>query len=80
LVQEDRKGNNYVYVLQLPDEQDNIYQVKKGIVQLGKSYRNEVVIGSGLKQAILSGFPGFLHGGTLREGVIKGKKVGGQLN
>ena len=48
LLQEDREGNNYVYVLQPLENKDDIYEVKKQIVQLGKTYKNEVEIKSGL--------------------------------
>jgi len=49
LVQEDREGNNYVYVLQPVEGEADIYEVKKQIVKTGKTYKNEVMIEAGLK-------------------------------
>ena len=49
LVQEDRNGNNYVFVLVSDTEKKDAYTVKKSIIKLGKEYKGEVVIASGLQ-------------------------------
>jgi len=68
LVQEDREGNNYVYVLQPVDGETDIYKVKKQIVELGKTYKNEVEIKSGLK-------PGDLLATGSARGLTEGDRV-----
>ncbi len=49
LVQEDREGHNYVYVLVPVKEQTGVYKVTKRIVSLGKSYKDKVMVLSGLQ-------------------------------
>jgi len=48
LVQEDRNGQNYVYVLVPVKDRPDIYKVSKRLVTLGKSYKDLVMITSGL--------------------------------
>jgi len=50
IVQEDRHGNNFVYVLLPVPEEKDVYTVKKRIIELGKTYKNEVEVLSGLKE------------------------------
>jgi len=47
-VQEDREGNNYVFVLQLIEGKEGVYKVVKKVLELGKTYKGEVMIKSGL--------------------------------
>ena len=49
LVQEDRQGQNYVYVLEFVKDEPGVYQVVKRIIKLGKAYQDNVMIESGLK-------------------------------
>jgi len=48
LIQEDRKGNNYVFVLQTVTNKKDTYKVVKKVLQLGQSYKDEIMILSGL--------------------------------
>ena len=68
LVQEDREGNNYVYVLQPVEGKEGVYEVKKQIIELGKSYKDEVVIESGLNAGDI------IASGSAR-GLTEGDKV-----
>ncbi len=47
LVQEDREGNNYVFVL-VPSDEKDIYEVKKRILETGPVYKDKIMIKSGL--------------------------------
>lgn len=49
LVQEDRSGNNYVFVLNPVDGENDNYKVQKRVLKLGPSYKGEVLIESGLQ-------------------------------
>jgi len=49
LVQEDRHGQNYVYVLEPIEDEPGIHQVVKRIIELGKGYQDKVMIETGLK-------------------------------
>jgi len=49
LVQEDRQGQNYVYVLEPVKDEPGVYQVVKRIIKLGKAYQDKVMVTSGLK-------------------------------
>jgi len=68
LVQEDREGNNYVFVLQPVEDKDGVFEVKKQIIQTGKTYKDEVEIKSGLTAGAL------IAGGSAR-GLTAGDKV-----
>lgn len=48
IVQEDREGNNYVFVLQPDSNNKDAYKVVKKVMKLGKTYKDEVMILSGL--------------------------------
>ena len=67
LIQEDREGNNYVFVL-IPTDEKNVYQVKKRILELGQEYKDRVMIKSGLKTGDIIA----LHGAR---GLTEGDKV-----
>jgi RND family efflux transporter MFP subunit len=50
LLQEDREGNNFVYILVPTDKQKGIYRVKKQKVETGGFYKNHILISSGLQE------------------------------
>jgi RND family efflux transporter MFP subunit len=66
LIQEDRKGNNYVFVLEPTDE--DIYEVKKREVKLGISYKDKVIVKEGLQA-------GEIIAGLSARGLTEGDKV-----
>ncbi len=68
LVQEDRQGNNYVYVLEPVKEEKDVFIVKKQPVTLGKAYKGQVMIVSGLD-------PGDLIAAQAARGLTEGDKV-----
>ena len=68
LVQEDREGNNYVYVLKPVEGKNDVYEVKKQLIQLGKIYKDKAEIKSGLK-------PGDIVAAGSARGLTEGDKV-----
>jgi len=68
LVQEDRNGNNYVFALQVSDDDNNVYTVTKKVLELGKMYKGKVVIKSGLQTNDLLALQG-------TRGLTEGDKV-----
>ncbi len=48
MVQEDRNGNNYVFVLQPIEGEKDVYKVVKKVLELGQTYKDEVIVKSGL--------------------------------
>jgi len=48
MVQEDREGNNYVFVLQPDTEKKDVYKVVKKVLKLGQTYKGNVLVKSGL--------------------------------
>jgi RND family efflux transporter MFP subunit len=66
LVQEDRQGNNYVYVLK--KQEDSIYKVKKQALETGISYKDKIMINNGLKG-------GELIAGLSARGLTEGDEV-----
>jgi len=53
LIQEDRHGNNYVYVLTPVPGEEGVYSAKKQIVKTGKVYKNQAMITEGLQEGVL---------------------------
>ncbi len=53
LLQEDREGNNFVYVLVPSEKKEGIYIVKKRPVETGPYYKDFILIKSGLKEGDL---------------------------
>jgi LysM repeat protein len=49
LVQEDRKGNNYVFVVKKEKTDTDIYHIEKQIITLGAEYQGKVLVKSGLQ-------------------------------
>ncbi len=58
LLQEDRTGNNFVYVLSPVKGNEKIYKVKKRIVEAGPFYKDKVWIKSGLQTGDLIALEG----------------------
>ena len=48
IVQQDREGNNFVFVLQ-PDKEQGVYKVVKKVVKTGVDYKGKVLIETGIK-------------------------------
>ena len=65
MVQEDRQGNDYVFVLQ---QQDSVYKVNKRALKIGVSYKDKVLIDSGLQE-------GELIAGLSARGLTEGDEV-----
>ena len=57
LLQEDRQGNNFVFVL-VPTKDEGVYEVKKRLVETGPYYKDRVWIKSGLKEGDLLALEG----------------------
>ncbi|HFX17522.1 MAG TPA: efflux RND transporter periplasmic adaptor subunit [Flavobacteriales bacterium] len=68
LVQEDREGHNFVYVLVPSKDDPNVYQVEKRLVKLGKAYKQDVMILSGLNP-----------GDIIPTGSVRGLMTGDQV-
>ncbi len=49
LVQEDREGNNYVFVLTPDPKEKGVYMATKKQIKLGKAYKDKVMIEEGLE-------------------------------
>ncbi len=58
LLQEDREGNNFVYVLVPEDSNKNLYKVQKRPVETGPYYKDRIWIKSGLKEGDLIALEG----------------------
>ncbi len=68
LIQEDRQGNNFVFLLKEIKDKPGTYQVVKQIVQTGVQYKGKAVITSGLKE-------GDQIAGEASRGLTEGDKV-----
>ncbi len=68
IVQEDRAGDNFVYVLQLVDQTAGIYKTIKRKVVLGPDYKGRVWIKSGLN-------PNDIVAGKAARGLTEGDQV-----
>ena len=49
LIQEDRQGQNFVFVLQPVPEEKGVYKVVKRIVHIGKTYKDQALVTDGLQ-------------------------------
>ncbi len=49
LIQEDREGRSFVFVLSPVSNQNEVYQVVKRLVNLGKTYQDQAMVVGGLK-------------------------------
>ncbi len=67
IVQQDRDGNNFVFVLE-PTEDKEVYKVVKKLVKTGLDYKGKVMITSGLKE-------GDLIAGEAARGLTEGDLV-----
>ncbi len=72
IVQQDREGNNFVFVLE-PTKETDVYKVVKKIVQTGLDYKGNVVITSGIKE-------GDLIAGEAARGLTEGDLVKIEIN
>jgi len=68
LVQEDKQGNNYVFVLLPVENETDVYQVKKQEIVLGPAYKGLVLIKSGLQY-------GDIIAGEAARGLTAGDRV-----
>ncbi len=59
LIQQDRQGNSFVFVLEPVQDQTNVYKIKKQIIQTSKTYKGHTMIVSGLQAGqVVAGLSG----------------------
>jgi len=67
-IQQDQKGENFVFVLKPYDEKKQVYKVQKQHIKIGKVYKNNIMINSGLNE-------GDYIAGILGRGLTEGDLV-----